>query len=57
MLEKMVLEDRRITTAEALEISKGSVGQLLKGCNFHKVCSRFVPRFLTPEMHNNREAA
>jgi histone-lysine N-methyltransferase SETMAR len=56
-LEKMVLEDRRTTTrqfAEALQISKGSVGQLLEDLHFNKVASRFVPRFLTPEMRQTR---
>jgi histone-lysine N-methyltransferase SETMAR len=60
MLEKIVSEDRRITTrllAEALKISKGTVGELLKECGFHKVCTRFVPRILTPEMRKNRETA
>jgi hypothetical protein len=56
----MALDDRRMTTrqlAEALKISKGSVGELLKELNFHKVPSRFVPRFLTTEMSTNRLTA
>jgi [histone H3]-lysine36 N-dimethyltransferase SETMAR len=59
-LEKMVLEDRRITTRqleESLQISHGTVVQLLKDLNFNKVVSRFVPRFLTTEMCNNRKNA
>lgn len=59
-LEKLVMEDRRTTTrelSERLSISKGAVGQLLKDLGFRKVVSRFVPRFLTPEMRDARMKA
>ena len=59
-LERLVLEDRKVTTrqlAESLKLSKGSVGEMLHEMRFNKVSSRFVPRFLTTEMCTRRREA
>lgn len=59
-LERLVLEDRKVTTrqlAETLKLSKGSVGEMLHDMRFSKVASRFVPRFLTDEMCARRREA
>ena len=45
--------ERRITTRELttrLTISKGSLHALLTENGIRKLCSRFVPRYLTAEM-------
>lgn len=54
---KIVREERRITTrklSETLNVSKGSVGTILSDFGIRKLASRFVPRFLTMEMCQNR---
>lgn len=59
-LEKLLLEDRRMTVSdmsEQLQVSRGSVGTMLEELKFKKVVSRFVPRFLTTEMCQARQAA
>lgn len=59
-MEKLLIENRRISVAslsEQLKVSRGSVGTLLKNAGYRKVSSRFVPRFLTPDMRANRMAA
>lgn len=56
-LEKIVQEERRITTRQLtmrLNISKGTLHALLRSCGIRKLCSRFVPRFLTAEMRERR---
>ena len=53
----IVREDRRISVkvlATYLNISVGSVHAKLKALGIKKLCSRFVPRFLTWEMMQNR---
>jgi histone-lysine N-methyltransferase SETMAR len=56
-LKEIIQEDRRITTrmlSARLNISKGSVDVRLKSFGIRKLCSRFVPRFLTGEMMQKR---
>lgn len=56
-LKKIIQENRRITTrmlATRLNISKGAVDVRLKSFGIRKLCSRFVPRFLTREMMEGR---
>ncbi len=56
-LEKIVREERRITCSalgEQLNISKGTVINLLREMGIRKLCSRFVPYFLTAEMCERR---
>ena len=53
----IVREERRITTrklAEALNVSKGSLQAILNELGIRKLASRFVPRFLSAEMCENR---
>jgi histone-lysine N-methyltransferase SETMAR len=59
-LLKTVQEERRIsirTLSTALNISVGSVHARLKALGVRKLCSRFVPRFLSGEMMENRRIA
>ena len=57
-VEKIVMEDRSITQrqlAEILGISKGSVQSILQdNLGMKKVSTKWVPKFLTPEMRGNR---
>lgn len=56
-LEKVVLDNRRISKkdlAEKLNVSYGSVVRLLTELGIRKLCSRFVPYFLTAEMCERR---
>jgi [histone H3]-lysine36 N-dimethyltransferase SETMAR len=56
-LEKIVQEERRITMkmlSTMLNISVGTAHAKLKSMGIRKLCSRFVPRFLTGEMMRNR---
>lgn len=56
-LMDIVREHRRISVkllANCLKISVGSVHAKLKDLGIRKLCSRFVPRFLTGEMMQNR---
>lgn len=56
-LEKIVQNERRITTRELtkrLNVSKGTINTLLAESGIRKLCSRFVPRFLTAEMQDRR---
>ena len=56
-LVKIVQAERRITTRELtsrLNVSKGTVYSLLTSIGVRKLCSRFVPRFLTAEMQFQR---
>ena len=40
-----------------IDVSRESVGTLFQNAGYRKVCSRFVPRFLTPNMQANRMLA
>ena len=55
---KIILnEERRITQRELstrLNVSKKTVQNMLEGIGIRKLCSRFVPRFLTAEMREKR---
>ncbi len=56
-LQQIIQEERRITTrmlSTRLNISVGTVHARLKSFGLRKLCSRFVPRFLTGEMMENR---
>lgn len=56
-LQTIVQNERRITTRELttrLNVSKGTVHTLLTESGIRKLCSRFVPRFLTVEMRQRR---
>lgn len=56
-LEKIVRDERRITysdLADRLHISKGTTVTLLRNMGIRKLCSRFVPYFLTAEMCERR---
>lgn len=55
--ERLLREHRRITireVASALKISYGSVQTAIHQLGYSKVCSRFVPKFLSPEMKEVR---
>jgi histone-lysine N-methyltransferase SETMAR len=55
--EEIISENRRITVEELsaiLHISTGSAHAIVHELGFNKVSSRFVPRFLTPEMREDR---
>ena len=56
-LQRIVREDRRITKkelAEKLNVSYGTAVNLLSELGIRKLCSRFVPYFLTSEMRDRR---
>lgn len=56
-LQKIVKSERKITTRELtsrLNVSKGTIYTSLKEAGIRKLCSRFVPRFLTAEMQSRR---
>ena len=56
-LAETIKTNRRITTraiSDALNVSKGTVYALMKDLGIRKLCSRFVPHFLTEEMMRNR---
>ena len=53
-LKKVVYEKRRITKnllAEPLNVSYGSTHSMLEQLGIRKLCSRFVPRFLSAMIH------
>lgn len=57
LCEKLIVKHRRITTAELshrLNISVGSAHSILGELGIRKLCSRFVPKFLTGEMCERR---
>ena len=56
-MKTIVQSERRITTRELttrLNVSKGTLHTLLAATGIRKLCSRFVPRFLTAEMQDRR---
>ena len=56
-LHEIIKNERRITTrelTERLNISKGTLQSLLASSGIRKLCSRFVPRFLTADMQVHR---
>ena len=56
-LENIVKFDKRITTkmlCDSLNVSTGSLDSLIRSMGLRKLSSRFVPRFLTSEMCENR---
>ena len=56
-LQAIVQSERKITTRELttrLNVSKGTLHTLLAATGIRKLCSRFVPRFLTAEMQARR---
>lgn len=57
ILKQIIITDRRIATrdlAQRLNISKGTLHMLLNEMGIRKMCSRFVPRFLTGDMQQRR---
>lgn len=59
-LQKIIRSERRITQsqiANRINISKYSVQTMLSQLGVRKLCSRFVPRFLTAEMRQMRKEA
>lgn len=55
--EQLLREQRRITireVASALKISYGAAQAIIHQLGYSKVCSRFVPKFLSPEMKEVR---
>ena len=60
ILSIIVKEERRITQRELsnrLKVSKKTVQNILGDLGVRKLCSRFVPRFLTAEMREKRMQA
>ena len=58
LVEKMVKNNRTITTyqlMERLSSSKGSVLRLLEDLGYRKLCSKWVPKLLTREMMQTRK--
>ena len=57
-VEKAIMDDRFVTQqclAQRFEVSKGSIQTIIhEELNMRKVCSRWVPRFLTVEMRRAR---
>lgn len=56
-LKKIVCEERRITKdllAQRLNVSYGSIHSMLQQLGIRKLCSRFVPHFLSAEMMDTR---
>ena len=56
-LQSIVRNDRRITKealAQSINVSYGTVRNLLKELGVRKLCSRFVPYFITAEMSQRR---
>lgn len=57
LCQKIIIQERRIRIqdlSQRLNISRGSVHNILKEIGIRKLCSRFVPRFLTGEMCERR---
>lgn len=55
--EDLIREHRRIKVSELAEMVKVSVGschKIISSLSYRKLCSRFVPKFLTPEMKESR---
>lgn len=55
--DNLIQENRRITVrslATSLRVSYGTCAGMIKDLGYTKVCSRFVPRFFTPEMKLRR---
>ena len=51
--DDIIAENRRITIrslSSLLNVSYGTCADIIKSLGYSKVCSRFVPRFFTPEM-------
>lgn len=58
--KNIIGNDRKITIRElskGLNVSTGYVHNILDQCGIRKLCSRFVPKFLTPDMCQNRQRA
>ena len=55
--DDIIAENRRITIrslSSLLNVSYGTCADIIKSLGYSKVCSRFVPRFFTPEMRIRR---
>lgn len=58
--DELIKENRRITIteiSEALDISRGSAGNLVSKLGYSKVCAKWVPRQLTDAMKEQRVEA
>jgi histone-lysine N-methyltransferase SETMAR len=57
-VERLVMEDRRISVAKIADltgISSTSVHRILhESLHMNKVCTKWIPRILTPDMRHNR---
>ena len=56
-LKEIVKNERKTTTGEVkarINVSKGILYTLLTSLGIRKLCSRFIPRFLTAEMQDRR---
>lgn len=59
-LKEIVVEERKITQMELskqLNVGKVTVQRMMEQLGIRKLCSRFVPRFLTAEMMERRKVA
>ena len=55
--EQTIRDDRRVKIrdlADILKISYGSTYSMISQMGYRKLCSRFVPKFLSPEMKDAR---
>jgi transposase len=56
-IDELIRENRRITIheiADALQVSYGSVQAMIENLGYHKVCTKWVPRQLTPDLRHIR---
>jgi len=56
LCDKIIVSERRISIrelAQSLHISRGSTETILKDLGIRKLCSRFVPKFLSAELQDN----
>jgi transposase len=56
-IDELIRENRRITIhkiADALQLFYGSVQAMIENLGYHKVCAKWVPRQLTPDLRHIR---
>lgn len=57
LVDELIRSNRRITTRdinEVIEVSQGSVHNIIRDLGYSKVCARWVPRQLTDELKHSR---
>ena len=56
-VDELIRQDRRIIIqeiADAVDVSYGSANSMVDSLGYHKVCAKWVPRQLTPDIRQRR---